>query len=121
MLREESSFQNQMDKLTTDSGKEAAKVTAKDAANDTAKIGDINIEAFAHNWARMIEEGGKVLSAYLKPREEGMVDDGISDQVTEAIKSVGGVAEYWLADPKGAVEKTVSLGRAYLVLVAPGR
>jgi len=107
-----------MDKLTTDSAKEAAKVTAKDAANDTAKIGDINIEAFAHNWARMIEEGGKVLSAYLKPREEGKVDDGISDQVTEAIKSVGGVAEYWLADPKRAVEMQASLGRAYLDLWA---
>ena len=107
-----------MDKLTTDSAKEAAKVTAKDAANDTAKIGDINIEAFAHNWARMIEEGGKVLSAYLKPREEGKVDYGISDQVTEAIKSVGGVAEYWLADPKRAVEMQASLGRAYLDLWA---
>ena len=83
-----------------------------------AKIGEINVEAFAHNWARMIEECGKVLSAYLKPREEGKVDDGISDQVTEAIKSVGGVAEYWLADPKRTVEMQASLGRAYLDLWA---
>jgi hypothetical protein len=60
---------------------------------------EVDIELFAHNLARLIEEGGKVLSVYLKPREEGKVDDGISDQVTEAIKSVGRVAGYWLADP----------------------
>ena len=86
---------------------------------EPAKIGEVDVDLFAHNWARMIEEGGKVLSAYLKPREEGKVDDGISHQVTEAIiKSLGGVAEYWLADPKRAVEMQASLGRAYLDLWA---
>ena len=79
---------------------------------------EVNVELFAHNLARLIEEGGKVLSAYLKPREEGKVDDGISDQVTEAIKSVGRVAGYWLADPRRAVEMQASLGCAYLDLWA---
>jgi polyhydroxyalkanoate synthase len=46
----------------------------------------------------------------LKPREEGKVDYGIPDQVTEAIKSLGGVAEYWLADPKRVVEMQASAG-----------
>ena len=85
---------------------------------EPAKIGEVDIELFAHNLARLIEEGGNALSAYLKPREEGKVDDGISDQVTEAMKSLGGVAEYWLADPKRAVEMQASLGRAYLDLWA---
>ncbi|MGA7388355.1 MAG: class I poly(R)-hydroxyalkanoic acid synthase, partial [Pseudolabrys sp.] len=86
---------------------------------EPAKIGEVDVELFAHNLARLIEEGGKALSAYLKPREEGKVDDGISHQVTEAIiKSLGGVAEYWLADPKRAVEMQASLGRAYLDLWA---
>jgi polyhydroxyalkanoate synthase subunit PhaC len=78
----------------------------------------VDVELFAHNLARLIEEGGKVLSAYLKPREEGKVDDGISDQVTEAITSVGRVAGYWLADPRRAVEMQASLGRGYLDLWA---
>ena len=79
---------------------------------------EVDVKLFAHNLARLIEEGGKVLSAYLKPREEGKVDDGISDQVTEAIKSVGRVAGYWLTDPRRAVEMQASLGCAYLDLWA---
>ena len=86
---------------------------------EPAKIGEVDVELFAHNLARLIEEGGKALSAYLKPREEGKVDDGISHQVTQAIiESLGQVAEYWLADPKRAVEMQASLGRAYLDLWA---
>ena len=86
---------------------------------EPAKIGEVDVELFAHNLARLIEEGGKALSAYLKPREEGKVDDGLSRQVSEAtIKSLGEVAEYWLADPKRAVEMQTSLGRAYLDLWA---
>ena len=45
---------------------------------EPAKIGEVDVELFAHNLARLIEERGKALSAYLKPREEGKVDDGIS-------------------------------------------
>ena len=89
------------------------------STREPANTGEVDVELFAHNVARLIEEGGKVLSAYLKPREEGKVDDGIiSDQVTEAIKSVGGVAGYWLTDPKRVVEMQASLGRAYLDLWA---
>ena len=43
---------------------------ARPAADD-APITPINIEQFSRNIARMIEEGGKALAAYLKPREEG--------------------------------------------------
>ena len=89
------------------------------STREPANTGEVDVELFAHNLARLTEEGGKVLSAYLKPREEGKVDDGIiSDQVTEAIKSVGGVAGYWLTDPKRVVEMQASLGRAYLDLWA---
>ena len=36
-----------------------------------AQVGAVDIEAFAKNIARMVEEGGKALAAYMKPREEG--------------------------------------------------
>ena len=39
--------------------------------NETAKVGNVDVEALSHNIARLIEEGGKALAAYLKPREEG--------------------------------------------------
>ncbi|HEX8828638.1 MAG TPA: class I poly(R)-hydroxyalkanoic acid synthase, partial [Xanthobacteraceae bacterium] len=34
------------------------------------KIGTVDIEAFSRNLARLVEEGGRALAAYLKPREE---------------------------------------------------
>ena len=38
-----------------------------------AKVGNVDVEALSHNMARLIEEGGKALAAYLKPREEGKI------------------------------------------------
>jgi polyhydroxyalkanoate synthase len=91
---------------------------AKAPASEAAVRSEVNIEAFAHNVARMIEEGGKALAAYMKPREEGKIKDGLAEDVTDVVKTVGKVAEYWLSDPQRAVELQTSLGRAYLDLWA---
>jgi polyhydroxyalkanoate synthase len=85
---------------------------------DPASIGEVDIEAFSHNLARMVEEGGKALAAYLKPREQGEISGELSEDVTDAVKSLGRVAEYWLSDPHRALEVQTSLGRAYLDLWA---
>jgi polyhydroxyalkanoate synthase len=85
---------------------------------DPASIGEVDIEAFSHNLARMVEEGGKALAAYLKPREQGEISGDLSEDVTDAVKSLGRVAEYWLSDPRRALEVQTSLGRAYLDLWA---
>jgi polyhydroxyalkanoate synthase len=82
------------------------------------KIGAADVEAFARNLARLVEEGGKALAAYMAPRETGEIKPDLSDNVTDAVKSIGQVAEYWLADPQRAVELQTSLGRAYLDLWA---
>jgi len=71
-------------------------------------------EAFAQNLARMIEEGGRALAAYLKPREEGKLSDELAEQMADAVKTIGQVAEYWLADPKRSLEAQSSLMKAYL-------
>jgi polyhydroxyalkanoate synthase len=99
-----------MDKPTTE--------TAKNPAQEPAKLDTVDVEAFARNLARMIEEGGKALAAYMKPREEGKFKGELTDEVTDVVKTVGQVAEYWLSDPKRAVELQTSLGRAYLDLWA---
>jgi polyhydroxyalkanoate synthase len=79
----------------------------------------VDIEAFSRNLARLIEEGGRALAAYLKPREQGRDDDSeLADEIAEVVRTLSQVAEYWLAEPQRTVELQTSLGRAYLDLWA---
>ena len=78
--------------------------------------GAVDIERFSKNVARMVEEGGKALAAYLKPREEGTVKIEPADEMADVVKTLGLVAEYWLSDPQRAVEVQATLGKAYLEL-----
>jgi polyhydroxyalkanoate synthase len=78
------------------------------------KAGPADPEAFAKNLARLVEESGRALSAYLKPREEGELSDELAEQMTDAVKTLGQVAEYWLADPQRALEAQSSLMKGYL-------
>jgi polyhydroxyalkanoate synthase subunit PhaC len=87
-------------------------------STEPAKLGSVDVEAFSRNLARLIEEGGKALAAYLKPREEGKIDGDLTNDVTDVVRTVGQVAEYWLSDPKRALELQTNLGRAYLDLWA---
>ena len=88
------------------------------STTDPAKVGDVDIEALSRNLARLIEEGGKALAAYLKPREEGKIRTDLGEDLTDAVKTVGRVAEYWMSDPQRAIGLQTSLGRAYLDLWA---
>ncbi|MFL6832400.1 MAG: class I poly(R)-hydroxyalkanoic acid synthase, partial [Xanthobacteraceae bacterium] len=65
----------------------------------------------------MVEEGGKAMAAYLKPREEGQVDDQYAE-MTDVVKTLGQVADYWLRDPQRALQVQTELGKAYLDLWA---
>ncbi|MDP2294088.1 MAG: class I poly(R)-hydroxyalkanoic acid synthase [Pseudolabrys sp.] len=85
---------------------------------EPVKVGGVDVEVFARNLARMIEESGKAIAAYMKPREQGKLKDELSEDVTDVVKTVGTVAEYWLSDPQRALELQTSLGRAYLDLWA---
>ena len=87
-------------------------------AGQKRQVGSVDVEAFARNLARLVEEGGKALAAYMKPREEGKIKSELADDVTDVVKTVGQVAEYWLSDPQRALELQTSLGRAYLDLWA---
>ena len=81
-----------------------------------AQVGSLNIEAFAGNLARLVEESGKALAAYMKPREIGQAHGGLSDELADVVKTLGEVMEYWLSDPQRAVELQRHLGKAYLEL-----
>ena len=95
-----------------------AKEPAKEPVKETPKIGSVEVEVFAHNIARFVEEGGKALAAYLKPREEGKIKSGLAEDIAEVVKTVGPVVEYWLSDPQRALELQTTLGRAFLELWA---
>ena len=84
--------------------------------SDPSRSATVDVQEFAANFARLLEGGGKAMAAYLKPREEGRVKGDVSDQVTDIVKTLGHVAEYWLKDPTRAVELQSSLGKAYLDL-----
>ncbi|MDP3526428.1 MAG: class I poly(R)-hydroxyalkanoic acid synthase, partial [Hoeflea sp.] len=73
-------------------------------------------EAFARNVARMLEELGKAASAWVEPREKGEVSDTISEPVTDMVKTFSKVGEYWLSDPKRAIEAQTSLLTGYFTL-----
>lgn len=75
-----------------------------------------NPETFAHNIARVVEEGGKAVAAYVKPRESGQAEDEMADEMTEVIKTLSRVGEYWLADPQRSVEAQSRLMTGYMDL-----
>jgi polyhydroxyalkanoate synthase len=78
----------------------------------------VDIEKLSRNIAKMVEQGGKALAAYLKPREEGDVKIEPAAEIAEVVKTLGQVAEYWLSDPQRAAEVQSGLGKAYLDLYA---
>jgi polyhydroxyalkanoate synthase len=77
-----------------------------------AKIGALDVELFSRNVARMVEDGGKALAAYMRARDHGQIQHGLSDEMTDMVKTLGEVAEYWLADPQRALELQSRLGKA---------
>jgi len=79
---------------------------------------NIDVEALTRNLARLIEEGGRAAAAYLKPREDGIKKIGYADEVADAVKTIGQVAEYWYADPQRTVEMQTRLGKSFLDLFA---
>ncbi len=87
------------------------------ALSEPVRGGPPDVEEFARNVARIMEEGGKAMAAYLKPREEGRVDEQYAE-VTDVVKTLSQVADYWLRDPQRALELQSSLGKAYLDLWA---
>jgi polyhydroxyalkanoate synthase subunit PhaC len=80
------------------------------------RIGPVDVEVFSRNLARIIEQGGRALAAYMKPREEGRDDSDLAEEVAEVVRTLSHVAEYWLADPQRALELQARLGNAYLEL-----
>ncbi len=63
-------------------------------------------EAMAVNFARALENLGKAASAWLAPRERGEKIDTVADPITDIVKTLSKVSEYWLSDPRRTLECT---------------
>jgi hypothetical protein len=61
-----------------------------------------DFEELSRNTARFIEGAGKAAAAYLKPVQEGQPP--AAGDVSEAVKSLGRVAEIWMSDPQKSFE-----------------
>ncbi|EJW10564.1 Polyhydroxyalkanoic acid synthase [Rhodovulum sp. PH10] len=101
----------------------AKKAEKAGAAKPAAAAGDgqaetphVDIEKLATNVARMMEQGGRALAAYLKPREEGKIHDEPPQQVVDVVTTFGKVMDYWLRDTRRTIELQTNIGHAYLDL-----
>ena len=77
-----------------------------------------DFDSLAHNMARLVEEGGKAVAAYVEARESGEVKSEFGEEVEQAVKAVGRVAEYWMADPVRTVRAQAALGAQFIDLWA---
>jgi polyhydroxyalkanoate synthase subunit PhaC len=77
-----------------------------------------DVEALARNIAQAVEQGGKALAAYLRPRESGEIKTTVADEVGEVVRSIGRVAEYYMADPERAFKAQAELGKQFVDLWA---
>jgi poly[(R)-3-hydroxyalkanoate] polymerase subunit PhaC len=83
---------------------------------ETQAATKFDAEAFAMNIARAMESGGRALAAYLKPLEKGEVQDKPPSELTEVIKTLTAVGEYWLSDNERASDLQTKIAKGYLDL-----
>jgi polyhydroxyalkanoate synthase len=87
-----------------------------DKTDTTSAAGSRDPEVFAHNLARMVEEAGRAAANYLRPREEGEKSQGLEDLLTDALRTLTKVGEYWLGEPDRAAEAQNRLLAGYVGL-----
>jgi polyhydroxyalkanoate synthase len=82
----------------------------------TAGIPVPNYELLASNTARLMEELGHATAASLKPVEEGRAKPGVSEEVSDVVKTLGQVVETIAADPQRLIMAQTSLTKGFLDL-----
>ena len=75
-----------------------------------------DFDALSQNMARFVEEASRATAAYLKPIETRTANTGFANEVSEAVRTLGRVAETWMSDPEKAVEAQARLGTRFVDL-----
>ena len=71
-------------------------------------------QALAMNLARAAENLGKVASEWLGPRERGEIAESDLNPLTDLVKTLSKVTEYWISDPKRTLEAQTLLFSSYM-------
>ena len=100
------------------SAAKAAKAQEPQAAPEAAPIAATipNFERLAQNAARMMTEGSRVMAAYMKPLEAGENPNNPGNEIVDAVRSLGKVAEYWLKDPARTLEAQQAFSTKFIDL-----
>ena len=61
------------------------------------------------NFARALENLGQAASAWLAPRERGEISESAADPMTDMVKTLSKVTEYWISDPRRTFEAQTQL------------
>ena len=93
-----------------------ASATARKAGGPDESLPIPDFQLLSKNMARLVEESGKAFAAYMKPIEEGHTNPDIADQVEDAVKTFGQVAEHWLSDPKRTIDAQANIAGNMLEL-----
>ena len=75
-----------------------------------------NPETFAHNLAAVAENFGKAAAAYVEPRETGQTKAVLADEMTEVVKTLAKVGDWWTRDPQRALEAQTRLMTGFMSL-----
>ncbi len=87
-----------------------------DVIAETKETKEFDPEAFAMNIAKAMENSGRALAAYLKPRETGELADKPPSEIAEVVKTLSAVAEYWLTDNARSSDLQTKIAKDYLDL-----
>jgi polyhydroxyalkanoate synthase len=87
-----------------------------DVIAETKDTKKFDPEAFAMNIAKAMENSGRALAAYLKPRESGELKDNPPSEIAEVVKTFTAVAEYWLTDNARSSDLQTRIAKDYLDL-----
>lgn len=102
---------------------QAAPRAGQSGASDGAAAGGENpfltpeVEAFAANMAKLWEQGGKAMSAYMRPREDGRRGPTASNaEIVDVARTLGQVVERWMKDPNRVAEAQAAFAGGFLEL-----
>ena len=87
-----------------------------DVIAETKDTKTFDPEAFAMNIAKAMENSGRALAAFLKPRDNGEAKDKPPNEIAEVVKTFSAVAEYWMTDNARSSELQTKIAKDYLDL-----
>jgi polyhydroxyalkanoate synthase len=99
-------------------GREGNGAAMQQTPGEATQLPMPDFEELSRNMAALVEEAGKATAAYIKPIEEQRANTGTAGKVGDVVKTLGTVAEYWLIDPRKAIEAQARLGSNFLELWA---